>query len=204
MKTQLLPFALAALSFSGPGAGAARPLHALRRLGVSRARLVGTAAGAPLPSQRGDQSDDEQLGSAVESSQSADGKLASALYKFSRPHTIRGTVLASFAGVARALIEHPGAISLTLVPQALLGLLALGLGNVWIVGVNQASRARGAPAVGRVCAMYLVRDRDRAPGERLPHARSPPDPTRARPIRPSARVASLSLARAPADLRRGR
>lgn len=63
--------------------------------------------------------------------------MANALYKFTRPHTIRGTILASFAGVARALMEHPSAISLRLVPQALKGLFALLLGNAFIVGINQ-------------------------------------------------------------------
>lgn len=57
--------------------------------------------------------------------------------KFTRPHTIRGTILASFAGVARALIEHPGTISLTLVPRAIAGLAALLMGNAYIVGINQ-------------------------------------------------------------------
>lgn len=79
--------------------------------------------------------DDDELGSAVESTTSAG--MANALYKFTRPHTIRGTILASFAGVARALLEHPGAVSLRLVPQALKGLLALLLGNAFIVGINQ-------------------------------------------------------------------
>ncbi|CAM9748531.1 unnamed protein product [Chrysoparadoxa australica] len=62
---------------------------------------------------------------------------AKAVYDFSRPHTIRGTILASFTGVARALIEQPAAISLDLVPRAVLGLVALLLGNAFIVGINQ-------------------------------------------------------------------
>ena len=59
------------------------------------------------------------------------------LYKFSRPHTIKGTVLASTVGVTRALLENPGAVSLKLVPRALIGLLALLAGNAYIVGINQ-------------------------------------------------------------------
>ena len=33
-----------------------------------------------------------------------------ALYKFCRPHTIRGTIFASIAGTIRALLDTPGAI----------------------------------------------------------------------------------------------
>uniref|UniRef100_A0A0G4FQG2 Homogentisate phytyltransferase n=1 Tax=Chromera velia CCMP2878 TaxID=1169474 RepID=A0A0G4FQG2_9ALVE len=60
-----------------------------------------------------------------------------AVYKFTRPHTIRGTILASVVGVARALVENPECVDLALVPRALFGLLGLLLGNAWIVGVNQ-------------------------------------------------------------------
>jgi homogentisate solanesyltransferase len=60
-----------------------------------------------------------------------------AVYKFSRPHTIRGTILASITGVARALLEHKAAIPLHLIPQAALGMAALLLGNAYIVGINQ-------------------------------------------------------------------
>lgn len=59
------------------------------------------------------------------------------MYKFSRPHTIKGTVLASTVGVTRALVENPQAISLKLVPRALIGLTALLAGNAYIVGINQ-------------------------------------------------------------------
>ena len=64
-----------------------------------------------------------------------------ALYKFTRPHTIRGTVLASFAGTTRALIDTPGALSNAqwgvMLPRALIGMVALLLGNAFIVGINQ-------------------------------------------------------------------
>lgn len=64
---------------------------------------------------------------------------AGAVYRFSRPHTIRGTLLACFTGVGRALIESPVYLSLvpSLLPRALLGVLALLLGNLFIVGINQ-------------------------------------------------------------------
>eukprot|EP00985_Skeletonema_marinoi_P030086 scaffold30442_cov80-Skeletonema_marinoi.AAC.1 len=64
-----------------------------------------------------------------------------ALYKFTRPHTIRGTILASFAGTTRALIDTPGAIATAnwgaLLPRAFIGMIALLLGNAFIVGINQ-------------------------------------------------------------------
>jgi homogentisate solanesyltransferase len=64
-----------------------------------------------------------------------------ALYKFTRPHTIRGTVLASIAGTIRALCDTPGAMAQAnwsvMLPRALIGMIALLLGNVFIVGINQ-------------------------------------------------------------------
>jgi UbiA prenyltransferase family len=63
------------------------------------------------------------------------------LYKFTRPHTIRGTILASIAGTIRCLLDTPGAIANAnwghMLPQAFLGMLALLLGNAFIVGINQ-------------------------------------------------------------------
>ena len=64
-----------------------------------------------------------------------------ALYKFTRPHTIRGTILASIAGTTRALIDTPGAIANAdwglMLPRAVVGMIALLLGNAFIVGINQ-------------------------------------------------------------------
>mmetsp|Transcript_10340 Transcript_10340/g.11074 ORF Transcript_10340/g.11074 Transcript_10340/m.11074 type:complete len:397 (+) Transcript_10340:85-1275(+) len=64
-----------------------------------------------------------------------------ALYKFTRPHTIRGTILASVAGTIRALVDTPGAISSAnwsiMLPRAVVGMTALLLGNAFIVGINQ-------------------------------------------------------------------
>jgi homogentisate solanesyltransferase len=64
-----------------------------------------------------------------------------ALYKFTRPHTIRGTILASICGTIRALIDTPGAIANAqwgvMLPRALIGMFALLLGNAFIVGINQ-------------------------------------------------------------------
>ena len=63
-----------------------------------------------------------------------------AFYKFTRPHTIRGTMLASGAGVVKAIGDAGGLAkcwSWSLVPQALAGLVALLCGNAFIVGINQ-------------------------------------------------------------------
>jgi hypothetical protein len=64
-----------------------------------------------------------------------------ALYKFTRPHTIRGTILASIAGTTRALVDTPGAIANanwgTMLPRAIIGMVALLMGNAFIVGINQ-------------------------------------------------------------------
>jgi UbiA prenyltransferase family len=64
-----------------------------------------------------------------------------ALYKFTRPHTIRGTILASIAGTTRALLDTPGAMASAnwglMLPRAFIGMVALLLGNAFIVGINQ-------------------------------------------------------------------
>jgi len=64
-----------------------------------------------------------------------------ALYKFTRPHTIRGTILASIAGTIRALVDTPGAIANANwganLPRAFIGMAALLMGNAFIVGINQ-------------------------------------------------------------------
>ncbi|KAI3935963.1 hypothetical protein MKX01_021914 [Papaver californicum] len=60
-----------------------------------------------------------------------------AIWRFLRPHTIRGTALGSFALVSRALIENPNLIKWSLVSKALCGLFALICGNGYIVGINQ-------------------------------------------------------------------
>ncbi|XP_057546138.1 homogentisate solanesyltransferase, chloroplastic [Amaranthus tricolor] len=60
-----------------------------------------------------------------------------AIWRFLRPHTIRGTALGSFALVARALIENPNLIRWSLTLKAFSGLVALICGNGYIVGINQ-------------------------------------------------------------------
>jgi UbiA prenyltransferase family len=72
------------------------------------------------------------------------GARGRALYKFTRPHTIRGTILASLAGTIRVLVDSSTSWSslqqlpwLQLLPRAILGMVALLFGNAFIVGINQ-------------------------------------------------------------------
>eukprot|EP00522_Entomoneis_paludosa_P006990 CAMPEP_0172444106 /NCGR_PEP_ID=MMETSP1065-20121228/4215_1 /TAXON_ID=265537 /ORGANISM="Amphiprora paludosa, Strain CCMP125" /LENGTH=395 /DNA_ID=CAMNT_0013194525 /DNA_START=42 /DNA_END=1229 /DNA_ORIENTATION=- len=86
--------------------------------------------------------DPEALEKAREEAQSGSVKArVKALYKFTRPHTIRGTILASFAGTTRALLDTPGALTNPnwgiMLPRAFVGMFALLLGNAFIVGINQ-------------------------------------------------------------------
>lgn len=95
----------------------------------------------PLKAVEGD-FDPEALSRSVEQAQAGSIKARlRALYKFTRPHTIRGTVLASIAGTTRALIDTPGAIANAqwgaMLPRAIIGMVALLLGNAFIVGINQ-------------------------------------------------------------------
>lgn len=73
----------------------------------------------------------------VDQPQSGTGSALNAFWRFLRPHTIRGTVLGTTALVARVLMENPSSIDWTLMPRALIGLLALLCGNGYIVGINQ-------------------------------------------------------------------
>lgn len=100
------------------------------------------AASAAAASSEGDVSDedaaaaDEENVQSVDSSYKADNVFA-AIWKFVRPHTIRGTILGTTAIVTRCLLANPELFTLALVPRALLGLVALLCGNGYIVGINQ-------------------------------------------------------------------
>eukprot|EP00752_Nemacystus_decipiens_P009970 g8892.t1 len=129
-----------AASGAHPGsAGFFRSLHAPIQGNKRRLQLYSASAAIPPDALPGDQ----EQGAGAEASGGAKTRMEklkgypAAVYKFTRPHTIRGTILASITGVARALIESPTAISLDLVPKAVLGLVALLLGNAFIVGINQ-------------------------------------------------------------------
>ena len=87
--------------------------------------------------------DPEMISRDVSLSQSGSIKAKlKAMYKFTRPHTIRGTILASIAGTTRALMDTPTfSVANTnwslLLPRAFIGMVALLLGNAFIVGINQ-------------------------------------------------------------------
>jgi len=89
--------------------------------------------------QDGPAEDSKEVEPKAPSPSSKAGSTLESIYRFSRPHTIRGTLLACGTGVGRALIETPSAIALipALMPRALIGVLALLLGNLFIVGINQ-------------------------------------------------------------------
>ena len=106
----------------------------------------------PLPTLRNDKScikmsvegdfDSEAISRSVSEAQAGSFKARlNALYKFTRPHTIRGTILSSFAGTIRALIDTPGALKNAqwgrMLPRAFIGMVALLLGNAFIVVINQ-------------------------------------------------------------------
>ena len=76
-------------------------------------------------------------GAAIDSQTGKMTALGAAIWKFVRPHTIRGTLLGTTAIVSKILMTNPEMISLALVPRALLGLVALLMGNGYIVGINQ-------------------------------------------------------------------
>lgn len=60
-----------------------------------------------------------------------------AFYRFTRPHTIRGTILASAMGVLRCLLEHPKAFTLQPIPRALLVRVAsCAMCDVWGGGTS--------------------------------------------------------------------
>lgn len=65
------------------------------------------------------------------------GTFLDSAWKFTRPHTIRGTLLGTTALVTKALLENSALIDWALLPRALMGLLALLCGNGYIVGINQ-------------------------------------------------------------------
>lgn len=96
----------------------------------ARVYLAATPGAAAAPT------DDERGAPAGEGGGVEDGG-GSALVRFTRPHTMRGTILGASAGVLRALSSLEGAIPLALIPRAILGLISLLMGNAFIVGINQ-------------------------------------------------------------------
>jgi homogentisate solanesyltransferase len=105
-------------------------LSTMNRYGLSRSKFAFSSMSMEM----------ESVESSGEKSESLMDKMKvgiNIVYKFSRPHTIKGTILASLMGVTRALKENPNSMSWSLVPNALVGLIALLCGNAYIVGINQ-------------------------------------------------------------------
>lgn len=105
--------------------------------GVRRGgRLVAssTAAASSSSSSFGDDADENSV--SVDATGKANS-LAGAVWKFVRPHTIRGTILGTTAIVTKCLLNNPELFNVSLVPRAALGLVALLCGNGYIVGINQ-------------------------------------------------------------------
>jgi homogentisate solanesyltransferase len=119
---------VAAAAAAAAGAAEAAPAAAAGGAGAAALELPGANAGG--------------VEAGAKAGEGLRGALT-AVYKFTRPHTIRGTILASVMGVARVLSEvvSSGTFSAIawaqLLPTAAAGMLALLLGNAFIVGINQ-------------------------------------------------------------------
>jgi homogentisate solanesyltransferase len=110
----------------GPGCRGVAP-HPYLQCEVSRRSCISQSS---LSSSAGDLSDESSGVFCVQS-------FLSAAWQFTRPHTIRGTLLGTVALTSRALMENCHLIEWGLLPRALWGLLALLCGNGYIVGINQ-------------------------------------------------------------------
>jgi homogentisate solanesyltransferase len=98
-------------------------------------RLVASStAAAGDASSFGDDADENSV--SVDATGKANS-LAGAVWKFVRPHTIRGTILGTTAIVTKCLLNNPELFNVSLIPRAALGLVALLCGNGYIVGINQ-------------------------------------------------------------------
>ena len=130
--------ATCALSIALRGESASAASSSSRRAAARGDALVVASSAAAAAPGGADESDDE---SSVDATGQAKN-VFEAVWKFVRPHTIRGTILGTTAIVTRVLLHHPELFTLALVPKALLGLLALLCGNGYIVGINQARAPR--------------------------------------------------------------
>ena len=130
--------ATCALSIALRGESASAASSSSRRAAARGGALVVASSAAAAAPGGADESDDE---SSVDATGQAKN-VFEAVWKFVRPHTIRGTILGTTAIVTRVLLHHPELFTLALVPKALLGLLALLCGNGYIVGINQARAPR--------------------------------------------------------------
>ena len=96
--------------------------------------VASSTAAAGDASSFGDDADENSV--SVDATGKANS-LAGAVWKFVRPHTIRGTILGTTAIVTKCLLNNPELFNASLVPRAALGLVALLCGNGYIVGINQ-------------------------------------------------------------------
>ena len=117
------------------------PFHTVRSVAIQRIGITQCPRKPAFMSVEGD-FDPDAISKAKEEIQAGSIKARlRAIYKFTRPHTIRGTMLGSIAGTIRALIDTPGSIASAnwgiMLPRAFIGLISLLLGNAFIVGINQ-------------------------------------------------------------------
>jgi hypothetical protein len=142
MRLGICFVAVIAVLAPAPAASFSLAPSTVRRLPTASQRMLPTQwSKTSLSAVEGD-FDPDALSKSVSEAQAGSVKAKlRALYKFTRPHTIRGTVLASIAGTTRCLIDTPGAIAnaqwARLLPRAVIGMVALLLGNAFIVGINQ-------------------------------------------------------------------
>ena len=121
------------------GGGGGGGVVGLRRQRRGEAVITASAAAASasggIPDDDAEAEGEEKVDS-VDAAYKADNVFA-AIWKFVRPHTIRGTILGTTAIVTRCLLANPELFTFALVPRAILGLVALLCGNGYIVGINQ-------------------------------------------------------------------
>jgi homogentisate solanesyltransferase len=137
-------FVVAAI-LSASTVGAFAPSYVIRPVTLKRVGVSSSSSSYPISARfMSVEGDFDPVAIAKAKEEIAAGSIKArvrALYKFTRPHTIRGTILASIAGTTRALLDTPGALTNAnwgiMVPRAFIGLLALLLGNTFITGINQ-------------------------------------------------------------------
>lgn len=64
-------------------------------------------------------------------------EMSSKLIAFSRPHTVKGTLLASSLGIYKSGLYKVGSVKAETAVKIFIGTLSLLLGNLYIVGLNQ-------------------------------------------------------------------
>mmetsp|Transcript_72861 Transcript_72861/g.126477 ORF Transcript_72861/g.126477 Transcript_72861/m.126477 type:complete len:509 (+) Transcript_72861:95-1621(+) len=103
--------------------------------GIGIGGMAGTVAAATIPGLSTEISGVE--GEANLQGVTGVKRFGLAFWKFLRPHTIRGTILACCAITSRVVLENPTAIDWHFMPRTLLVLFCLLCGNAYCVGINQ-------------------------------------------------------------------